>query len=285
MRITIIGLGLIGGSLGLAWKETGGKEREITGYFRRADAAKEALRRGAVDKAETNLADSVKKAEVVVIATPPLVVEEMLKGIASFLPPKCLVTDVASTKAQIMKWAEKYLPPNTSFIGGHPMAGKELSGLAAATADLFRGCTYCLTPSPKATPEATQTMQGLVEELGAQPLFLPASEHDYLVAGISHLPFLLSSALVAATAESPSWDKMAELASSGYRDATRLASGSPQMYRDICFTNQEAMIDWLDHFMEELKRLRTLVANASPELEKTLALAQEARRTWMERGK
>ncbi len=285
MRITIIGLGLIGGSLGLAWKKAGGKDREITAYFRRADAAKEALQRGAVDRAETNLADSVKKAEVVVIATPPLIVEDMLKGIAPFLPPKSVVTDVASTKAEIMKWAEKCLPPNTSFIGGHPMAGKELSGLAAATADLFRGCTYCLTPSPKTTPEAIQTMEGLVEELGARPLFLPAPEHDYLVAGISHLPFLLSSALVAATAKSPSWDRMAELASSGYRVTTRLAAGSPRMYRDICFTNQEAIIDWLDHLMDELKRLRALVANASPELEKNLALAQETRRKWMERGK
>lgn len=283
MRICIVGLGLIGGSLGLALRQTRGKKhQEIIGYVRRPEAAAKAVQLGIADRVEVTLESAVSQASIVVLAPPPLAMEAMLKQISPHLSAGCLVTDVASTKAQVMAWAEKALPPGTSFIGGHPMAGKEKSGMEAAAADLFNGCTYCLTPSPRTPKKDLDMLKRLVEQIGARPLIVDAAEHDYLVAGISHLPFLLSTALVLATSQSPAWARMSRLASSGYRDVTRLASGDTVMYRDICLTNKEATLRWIDNFTAELERVRRLVESGDEELEKALALARRARQDWLE---
>jgi prephenate dehydrogenase len=280
-RIAIIGLGLIGGSLGLALKQIK-LDAELVGYARSLERREKALKRGAVDKVEDDLISTVSEANLVILATPVLAMREILAQIGNLLPGNCVVTDTASTKVQVMEWAERYLPPRVSFIGGHPMAGKELSGIEAANASLFDHCTYCLVPEPNASPEAIQSVTDLVKRIGAEHLFLTASEHDNFVAGISHLPFLLSVALVSATTKSSSWGEMSKLAATGYRDLTRLTSQNPEMTQGICLTNQGNILPWIDGFAGELSRLRQLIADRSAELAGIFAQAQQSHQQWLE---
>ena len=278
-RIAIIGLGLIGGSMGLALKKVA--DLELVGFARRPEVASKALSIGAVDRAEGNLLSAVEEASLVIIATPVVAIKEILAQIGERLAQGCIVTDTASTKAQVMGWAEEFLPSSVSFIGGHPMAGKEASGIEAADADLFAGCTYCLVPGRRATAEAINVVEGLVGQIGARPIFLDASEHDSLVAAISHLPLLLSAALVSATTRSPSWPKMAKLAATGFRDLTRLASGNPEMSRDICLTNREPILHWIDEYIKELGEFRRLVGEGGQEMEQAFIRARQGRERWL----
>jgi len=281
-RVSIIGLGLIGGSLGLALKRARGKSLEVVGYSRSPRTMATAYQRGAVDRAAHDLASAVHACQIVILATPVMAMKEALEGVAAGLAPGSVVTDTASTKGQVMAWAEACLPPTVSFIGGHPMAGKETSGIGAADADLFHGCTYCLTPGRGATPEATGLVLKLVEAIGARPLLIDAAKHDELVAGISHLPLLLSYALVEATALSPAWPEMAPLAATGYRDLSRLASGHPDMARDICLSNRDNILRWLDRFLEELNGYRGLVASGQGDaLERAFRKVRQAREQWL----
>ena len=279
--VTVIGLGLIGGSIGLALRQGKKFRWEIAGYSRRPETVANALSLGAIARGETNLEDAVRRAELVIIATPVLTIRQILSQIALHLPSGCIVTDTGSTKVKVMKWAEEMLPPTVNFIGGHPMAGREVYGIQAAEADLFRGCIYCLTPSEKASPESIDTVIDMVNKLGAAPFLIEPQEHDNLVAGISHLPMLLSAALVSLTAKNPSWSKMSRLAASGYHDLTRLASGNPEVSSHICLSNQEAIIDWIDKFSRELERYRQLVAKGDKRLEQAFAEANKARQEWL----
>ncbi len=281
-QITIIGLGLIGGSIGLALKQPSGEKVEVVGYARNQEKANKALQRGAVDRIEYDLAAAVKGAELVILSTPVLAIREILRQIREHLPAGCVVTDTASTKEEVMKWSEEYLPLGVNFVGGHPMAGKELSGIEAADPDLFQGCTYCLIPGHNSSPELVQCVVGLVSQLGAKPLFITAVEHDTFVGGISHLPLILSSALVAATSRDVLWREMSGLAATGYRDTTRLASQDPRMNRDICLTNRSHLINWIDDFSRELNHFRQLIVEGSAELEQAFLEVQQERQRWLE---
>jgi prephenate dehydrogenase len=280
--VTIVGLGLIGGSIGLALKRGKKSNWEVVGHSRRRETTAKALSMGAIDRAETNLKDAVAQAKLIVIATPVLTMQEVFSNIAPHVPSGCVVTDTGSTKAQIMKWAEEKLPPKVNFVGGHPMAGRETYGIQAAKTELFQGCTYCLTPSEKASSESIDMVVDMTKKLGAIHFVIDPKEHDDLVAGISHLPMLLSAALVSLTTKNPSWSRMSKLASSGYHDLTRLASGNPEVSSDICLSNQEAIIDWIDAFIEELERYRQLVSQSDKRLEHALAEANKARQRWLE---
>lgn len=292
MRVAIIGLGLIGGSIGLALKkaeeshsEPQAKNLEIIGYVRRPEAASLATNMGMVDRVETSLEYTVKEAEMVIVATPVLTIKEIMSKIADSLPHGCIVTDTGSTKVQVMKWAEELLPPTVDFVGGHPMAGKETYGMKAAEADLFQGSVYCLTPARKASSQVMDELIKMVKKIGAIAFFIGAEEHDELVAGVSHLPFLLSAALITSTASEPSWAKMRKLAASGYRDVTRLASGSPEVNAQICLTNQQAILHWLDRYINELQRYRQLVDSGSDQLKETLTEANKLRQEWLNKAK
>jgi len=279
--VTIIGLGLIGGSIGLALRQGKKPRWKIVGYSRRQETVATALSLGAIERSETSLKDAVKQADFVIIATPVLTVKEIFSMIAPHLPPSCVVTDTASTKVQVMKWAEEILPPTIDFIGGHPMAGRETYGIQAAEAELFRRCTYCLIPSKKASPKSIDTVTGMVKKLGAIPFFINAQKHDNLVAGISHLPMLLSAALVSLTTKNSSWSNMSKLAASGYHDLTRLASGSPEVNAHICLSNKEAIVNWIDKYTQELERYRQLVTKGDKHLEQALTEANKARQEWL----
>lgn len=284
-RIAIVGLGLIGGSLGLALKEAKGAGIEVVGFSRRSETVARAKERGAVDKAASSLESAVSEVDVVVVATPVMAIKEIFERVASHLPPGCIVTDIGSTKTRVMQWADEYLPSSASFVGGHPMAGKETSGLDEADADLFRDCVYCLVPAPRVPEQAVEAVVGLVEAVGAKPLLIDAESHDSLVAGVSHLPILLSASFVAATAGSSQWPEMAKLAAGGYRDMSRLASGDPHMNRDICVTNRDEIIRWMDRYIEELTQFRRLVAEGNGELINALDRARQAREEWLREGK
>lgn len=262
-KITIIGLGLIGGSLGLALKASGLGDIEVVGHDRDRGAESEAKKKGAIDKAEHNLPRAVEGASLVIIATPVLAVREVLEQIVPDLSGGAIVTDTASTKGDVMRWAEETLPRGVSFIGGHPMAGKETAGIAAADAGLFRGRAYCLCPSVAASEASIKTLVGLANAIGAQPLFIDPEEHDQYAAAISHLPLVMATALFSLMRASPSWEDMAQLASSGFRDATRLASTDATMSHDIWTTNREAIIHWLERMEAELARFRKLLEDAN----------------------
>ena len=273
-RITIIGLGLIGGSLGLAMKAAGLPGAEIVGHDRARDAANKARKMGAIDRAEHNLPRAVERAGMVVIATPVLAVREVMQQIAPDLPDGCVVTDTGSTKERIVEWAAELLPPSVSFVGGHPMAGKDTPGIDNAEAGLFRDRAYCLCPAVNAHENAVRAVAGMVTLVGAEPLYMHPKEHDQYAAAVSHLPLLLSAALFSLLRDSPAWNDLAPMASSGFRDVTRLASGDPRMSHDIFLTNRDAAVHWLDRMVEELQRYRGLLQGDTEELLETFAKAQ-----------
>ncbi|MEZ4572236.1 MAG: prephenate dehydrogenase/arogenate dehydrogenase family protein [Thermomicrobiales bacterium] len=187
-----------------------------------------------------------------------------------------------------MTWAEEILPDSVHFIGTHPMAGGSRS-VEAATADLFQGATWCVVPSVKADEAAVQTVLGLVNALGAEPLFVDAHEHDGFVGAISHLPFVLSIALMRSVSADPAWRDMQQLSATGFQDVSRLAGGSAEMHRDICITNREAVTRWIDEAVDELREIRSLVATGTDESNEALlelfSEARDARAEWATRAR
>ncbi|HXK34023.1 MAG TPA: prephenate dehydrogenase/arogenate dehydrogenase family protein [Dehalococcoidia bacterium] len=259
-RIAIIGLGLIGGSIGLALKAAGLKDMEIAGTARTRETLQTAKKRGAIDRAEHTPADAVRDARLVIVATPIMRTKEIFEEIAPALSPGAVVTDAGSTKGDVMRWARDILPPTAFFVGGHPMAGKEQTGIDAAEAGLFRDKPWVVVPSLDAPEPAVRTVIGLAQACGAAPRYMDADEHDSYVAAISHLPLVVASALFSVVFDSQAWPEMASLASSGFRDTTRLASGSAEMAHDIMATNRENVLHWLDRFQQQLDGYRRLIA-------------------------
>lgn len=278
-RVAIVGLGLIGGSLGLALRKMGAAQH-VAGYDLGRGVSEQARRAGAIDEAYDALADAVRGAELVVLATPVGAIHTLLIQIAPMLMPGCVVTDVSSTKAQVMHWASELLPASVSFVGGHPMTGKELSGVEAAEAELFRGCVYCLCATERTRPSAVKKVSTLIETLGARLRFMDPIQHDIQVASVSHLPFIASVALVNTVANTNSWHEAATLAAGGFRDMSRLAAGSPEMYRDICLTNSEAITQWIDAYIATLEQIREQIAQQSHLLDTTFIEAQQTRQEW-----
>ena len=277
-KIAVLGLGLIGGSLGLAL-QLAGVARHISGYDSNPDTTYQAWELKAITEICNTAEKAVQEADLVILATPILAIPELLEHIAPELKKGVLVTDTASTKAQILKWAKTLLPANVMFVGGHPMAGRELSGIKAAGAGLFEGCAYCLVPDSEASSEGVAKLSEIVLRLGAHPMVLDAERHDRLVAGISHVPFVLSSALVQCLSKGEDWGELTSLAAGGFRDMSRLAAGSPIMYRDICMTNKEEIVTWLDALALELDNIRSLINRHDDVLEAYFALAKQLRET------
>jgi len=264
-KIAIIGLGLIGGSIGLALKQAGLKDVRIAGAARTRDTLQKAKRLGAIDDDAPTPADAARDARIVIVATPILAIRSIFEEIAPVLHEGAIVTDAGSTKANVIRWAKELLPPHAWFVGGHPMAGKESSGIDAADAALFRDKPWVICPAVDAPEGAIKTVVGVAQACGAKPIFMDADEHDSYVAGISHLPFTLASALFSVAFTSAAWPELASLASSGFRDTTRLASGSPEMSHDIALTNRENLLHWIDRFQQELSRFREAIASGESE--------------------
>jgi prephenate dehydrogenase len=290
-RVLIVGLGLVGGSIGLALRRwaaertvDGRKPLEVFGFDPNLDHQRAAEKLGAVDKGAWDLARAAREADVVVLAVPVNAVKEVLADLAPHLRPDTIVTDTGSTKAQVLAWASEILPREVHFVGGHPMAGKTQS-IEGADVDLFTGATWCIAPSVTASEEAVRTVLGLVAAAGAEPYFIDPEEHDAYVAGVSHLPFAVSAALMNAVSRDTSWRDMKSLTAGGFRDATRLAAGSPAMHRDILLTNRAAVIRWIDAFSTSLGELRSTLATADDDsaaaaLDAFFTDARDARAVW-----
>ncbi|HLW00493.1 MAG TPA: prephenate dehydrogenase [Ktedonobacterales bacterium] len=294
--VGVIGLGLIGGSLGLALKQQrdslGEQSYRVIGYDSSPERRQQAEQLQAVDQTSDDLITLAQRAQMLIIATPVLAVRQVLAAIAPHLRPGTLVTDTASTKAAVLRWASELLPAGTHFIGGHPMAGGTGS-LEDARPDLFHGTTYCVvTPwqtedtgedvedAEEASETAEARLEDVIAALGAKPLRIDAQTHDRCVAAISHLPFLTSTALVETVADSPDHELMRQLASSGFRDTSRLAAGDPTMYQGIALTNREAITFWIDAYITRLQAIRQVLQAESgqdTEGEALLALFRQAR--------
>lgn len=282
MNIAIVGTGLIGTSVGLALKASK-LDATIVGTDKRFDNAVKAQKKGALDKAERRLMNAIEGAHVVIVATPVMAIKQVFELIGPELSEGTVVTDTGSTKGSVLAWAREYLPAKANFVGGHPMAGKETAGPEAAEAELFKGRRWCVIPGKGASEDAVAIVVELVKAMGAVPYYLDVSEHDSYVAAVSHLPMLLSSALVSCTSKSPSWVDISRLAATGYKDVTRLASGDPEMHRDICVTNAVGISHWIDAFVEELQRVKGIIVreNNEKELQAFFDGAWENRERWM----
>ncbi len=291
-QVTIIGLGLIGGSIGLGlkrWSNQSGKRDdvlEVTGFDIDLNNQNYAKKIKAVDRTEWNIGSAVESADLIIIATPAGAVREVMENIGNKIRPGSVVCDVASTKADVMLWAGEFLPDTVHFIGTHPMAGGSRS-IEAAEAGLFDGATWCVVPSVEADEAAVQTVLGLVSALGAEPMFVDANEHDGFVGAVSHLPFVLSTALVRSVSKDPAWRDMQQLSATGFQDVSRLAGGSPEMHRDICITNRAAIVRWIENSVDELRHMQSLINAGTDEADETLLRvfeeARDARAKWATR--
>jgi prephenate dehydrogenase len=288
-QVTIVGLGLIGASIGLGlrrWSTNDGKRQpvlSVTGFDTNLEHQNYAKKIKAVDRTEWDLPKAIREADMVIVAVPPLAVRGVFESLSQDLKPGAVVTDVTSTKADIMRWADEILPSTAHFIGGHPMAGKAQS-IEGAEADLFQNATWCVVPSVRADENAVQTVLGMVSALGADPTFVDAHEHDGFVGAVSHLPFMLSIALMNSVSKDPAWRDMKLLSSTGFQDVSRLAGGSAEMHRDICVTNREAVVRWMDVAIEEMLYMRSLISAGTEETDEKLLdvfeNARDARASW-----
>jgi prephenate dehydrogenase len=255
-QVAVVGLGLMGGSLAGALR---GQCRKVIGVARRPETIEAAAAHGLIDQGTTDLAAGVRHAQVVVLATPVRAILKQLPLIGPLLPTGCLLLDLGSTKAQIVAEMDR-LPDHVQPLGGHPMCGKEVSGIEAADAALYRGRTFILTPLPRTAQAALELGRALVRAVGAQPLVLEAGRQDYLVGTVSHLPYLLACALVSTADATTSADPAAwEIVAGGFRDTSRVAGSDVTMMVDILLTNREEVLKALAVYQEGLQSLARLV--------------------------
>lgn len=265
-RITIVGTGLVGASIGLALRAAR-PELEIVGHDSNSDAVKQALKLGAIEKSEWNLISACESADVLVLATPVAAVKEILTVVGPYLQKTQVVTDTSGAKAEVMAWAKDLLPAHVPFVGGDPIVGP-LDDKSTPSAKLFQGATYCLTPSPNAPDEAVRLVVGLVELLGATAYFVDPHEHDGYAGAADQLPAMLSLALLrmVATKGAPIKVKadMHRMIGPTFRRATSFSSTDLRTYRDLCLTNKEAISRWIGVLQEELAAIDALVQEGDP---------------------
>lgn len=257
-RLAIVGLGLLGGSVAKAVRERG-LAGEIVGVGRERARLEPAVTDGSVDGATTDLAAGVREADFVVLATPVQAIERLLATVWQAVPAATVITDVGSTKASVVRAAERLAAGRPlGFVGSHPMAGSERSGYAVARADLFEDATVVVTPTEATDPRALKTVTAFWEALGARVLSLAPASHDRCVAAISHLPHLLAMALVDGVNRFE--PEALELAARGFKDTTRIAASEPRVWREIFLTNGAAVIQSLTGFRRALAELEGLIA-------------------------
>jgi len=281
LNIAIIGVGLIGGSIGLALRGAP-MVKGITGIDVNPQALNSAVKMGAIDRGAP-LKEGVRDADVVFICSPLETVPGIVRAIRNHLKPGCIVTDVGSTKQKVMEAFAAELPPGVHGIGGHPMAGSEKGGVAGADRYLFENAVYVLTPPGSPGQEPVETLAALVGQMGAQVIIMDPSRHDDLVAIISHLPHLVAVALVNQAAGEP---EALMLAAGGFRDTTRIASSPPEMWEEILFSNREAVIHRLEGLITGLNDFRRYLADRKrEEVRSRLEQAREIRESIPRRKK
>jgi prephenate dehydrogenase len=285
-RMTIIGVGLIGGSLARAVRRNS-PAVEIVGCGRHLPNLQRAQELGVIDRHETDPAQAVQGADLVVVAVPVGSIEGVFAAIADNLAPGAVVTDVGSTKGNVVEAARRRLGGRLAdFVPGHPIAGTERSGVEASFAELFHGCRVILTPLAETRRPAVERMQALWRLAGARVVEMDVRHHDQVLAATSHLPHLLAYTLVDSLARMDDSEEIFDYAAGGFRDFTRIASSDPALWRDICLANREAMLDMLQRFSGDLAAVTQAVREADGErLVQIFARAKEVRDRFATKGK
>jgi len=276
-QITIIGLGLVGGSIGLALQQAEAASA-VVGHDRDRVASNAAKKKGAVDKVHWNLISACEDADLVILAIPLDGIEETLAVIGPNLRPGCVVMDTAPVKERVMGWAVESLPEGRHFVGANPILGGSapgLHGIESARADLFQNGLFCIVPSPTTSPEAVKLVSDLVGILDAKPLFLDAVEHDGLVAAVGQLPGLVSLALLEMAVHQPAWRELRKVAGPAFEAGTRLAGSQPA---DAYVSNRENVLRWLDVLVASLGAVREVIVEGDE-----AALDQRLEQVWQER--
>lgn len=280
-KVVVFGTGLIGGSFALALKEAGAVE-EVVGFGRTPATLRAAQQLGVIDRAGINPAHEIGDADIVLVATPVAQMPEIFARIEPYLGPNTIVTDGGSTKGDVVAAARAAFGDRIGqFVPAHPIAGAENSGPAAARWDLYQGKKVVVTPLPENSDDALDHIKRAWSQCGADIYELTPAMHDRVFAAVSHLPHLLSFALVHDLAVRDDADLFFTFAASGFRDFTRIAASHPEMWRDICLANREALLGELDSYRAQLDELRAALAgNDGDALEQTFEIARQARRSW-----
>jgi prephenate dehydrogenase len=279
-RVAVIGVGLIGGSFALALKQAKACAH-VAGAGRNAANLQLALERGAIDSIAADAASAVRDADLILIAAPVAQFEKVFSQLEKNLKREAVVTDAGSTKRDVIAAARKNLSRKIAqFVPAHPIAGAEKSGVAAASADLFRGRRVVLTPLAENSPASIQNIHDAWSACGARVTRMDAEEHDAVLAAVSHLPHLLAFALVHDVAARKNSEQLFSFAAGGFRDFTRIASSHPEMWRDICIANRDRLLEEVSRFSGKLDQVKKLLDD--PEnLEKLFTEARDARDRWM----
>ncbi len=264
IHVSIIGLGLIGGSLGLSLKRN--PEVHVTGFDNSYGTMQEAYRRGIIDTIAASIDSASKDADVIIFATPVNTTVRMLSEAAAWtLKPDVIISDTGSTKGPIMKAAEVLLERGITFIGGHPMTGSHKSGVSAAKEHLFENAYYILTPPPGVASCKVERLHHLLAPTKGKLAVLDATEHDRMTAIVSHFPHLIASSLVGRLSEQQEGQPFVrKLAAGGFRDLTRIASADPTMWRDITIQNRQELLSQLEGWLEEMNHLREMLVQNDP---------------------
>jgi prephenate dehydrogenase len=279
-QAAIVGVGLIGGSLGMILKRDG-LAGSIVGIGRRVENLKTAVELGAIDRYVSDAKDGVRDADLVILATPVDTYERHLRDWGPLLKPGCIVSDVGSVKGALVELCERLLPAGVRFVGAHPIAGKEKTGVAAGTTALFRGARCILTPTAKTDTQALQAIRAMWEATGSVVLTMDPVLHDKVLGAVSHLPHVAAFALINALTEmqktTPELDLRAH-SGGGLRDTTRIAASSPEMWRDIFVWNRENVVRQIELFEQQLQKLKALIkAGDGPGIERELERAKQVR--------
>jgi len=277
-RISIIGIGLIGGSLGLALKEKK-PNFKVVGIDKQ-EIIEKAIARGAIDEGTVNLEEGIKEADIIIIATPVKTILNILTQINPFVKKGCLVTDTGSTKAKINETANQVLPQDIHFIGGHPMAGSEKYGIDSASPHLFQDKTYILTPAHKSNFRALEKISLLIKMIGAKKLILDPPEHDRIVGGVSHLPQIMAVSLINMVSElvqKENNNNYFKAVGEGFKDMTRIASSPYKIWEDICDTNQENILEMIQEFRNYLGVIEDKLKNDPNSLKEEFQKASKLR--------
>jgi len=280
LHITIVGLGLIGTSAGLALRRYQDKV-QVVGHDRNPEVAAAARRLAAVDRTDWNLISAIGDADRILLALPTAEIRPTLAAIAQDLKPGCVLMDTAELKMPVLAWAAELLPPNVHLIGGHPILVAEAQD-AAARADLFESKLFCLTPDPRTEDAAVHLAADLVEALGARPFFMDPAEHDGMIAAVESLPFMVAGALLDAASSSHVWQDMRKLAGGQFYSSTLLFLDDGKATAAACVANRENTMRWLDALIAALGRWRELLAAGDEgQLAQAFDRGLTARHAWL----
>jgi prephenate dehydrogenase len=278
-KVTIIGVGLIGGSLAKVLRNSG-LAGSITGSGRSSETLELALRLGVIDQIGLGFKHAVEEADLVVLASPVGTFVDVIGEIGPYLKRGAIVTDVGSVKGELVHRIEEILPVGINFVPGHPIAGKEKFGVSEATEKLFQGANCILTPTKRTELAAINTLREVWTTAGAKVIIMDPDLHDKIFAAVSHMPHVAAFAMMCAVAElNTGTDNYLNFSGAGFKDFTRIAASSPEIWRDICIMNRGNVVQMLDRFIFSLNRIKQdLVANDAKRLEKHLKIASDARR-------